>query len=107
MPDKDPAHKREWELRHRQQGIAHRREMRRIEVAWKTAPRNAHGPKQLSGPSMNSGCRCGRSSLLQSQARDRRWRPDAAWGCYFQERLDLVVNGRADFGRRAAVSMER
>jgi len=37
MPYKDPTRKREWELRHRAQRLARRRELRRIESASKQA----------------------------------------------------------------------
>jgi hypothetical protein len=37
MPYKDPQEKRDWELRHRSQRIARRRELRQIEAAWKEA----------------------------------------------------------------------
>jgi hypothetical protein len=33
MPYKDPTHKREWELHHRLQRLARRRELRRMEAA--------------------------------------------------------------------------
>jgi len=33
MPYKDPANKREWELRHRAERLARRRELRRIQAA--------------------------------------------------------------------------
>jgi hypothetical protein len=35
MPYKDPAHKRQWELRHRAQRLARRRELRQITAAQK------------------------------------------------------------------------
>jgi hypothetical protein len=37
MPYKDPEQKREWEQEHRPQRLARRRELRRIEAAWKEA----------------------------------------------------------------------
>ena len=37
MPYMDPQEKREWELRHRSQRIARRRELRQLEAAWREA----------------------------------------------------------------------
>ena len=37
MPYKDPQKKLEWELEHRSQRLARRRELRKIETAWKEA----------------------------------------------------------------------
>jgi hypothetical protein len=37
MPYKDPEQKRAWELQHRSQRLARRRELRQIETDWKEA----------------------------------------------------------------------
>jgi hypothetical protein len=37
MPYKDPQQKRDWEQLHRSQRLARRRELRRIEAAWREA----------------------------------------------------------------------
>ena len=39
MPYRDPEGKREWELRHRAERLARRRELRRIEAAQPTQPK--------------------------------------------------------------------
>ena len=39
MPYRDPEAKREWELRHRAERLAHRRELRRIQAAQSTQPK--------------------------------------------------------------------
>ena len=43
MPYKDPTHKRDWELHHRPQRLARRRELRRFEAARKEA--QTEGPR--------------------------------------------------------------
>jgi hypothetical protein len=43
MPYKDPLSKREWELQHRSQRLARRRELRRIEADQKAAQPSADG----------------------------------------------------------------
>ena len=47
MPYKDPSHKREWELHHRPQRLARRRELRRMEAARVAA--HPQGPEVQDG----------------------------------------------------------
>jgi hypothetical protein len=45
MPYKDPQRKMEWERRHYPQRLARRRELRKIEAAWKEAHPDAVAPR--------------------------------------------------------------
>lgn len=45
MPYRDPQKKLEWELQHRPQRLARRRELRQIEAAWKEAHPGAIRPQ--------------------------------------------------------------